>query len=157
MSASGTRTESACRHDHTPAVGCRQVLACAMQPPPHSVRSSKLAAAQQCEAEADARCVLVYASGTWVRRPRRRRPASSSVGHICNEAAMKRRQIEQACGCSMVRGGGGLKVRAHVCLLHSDGVISSLTVVVTCNCLPLRRSRHEATTCWASLRLLHGA
>ena len=35
---------------------------------------------------------------------------------------VKQRLIEQACGCSMVRGGGGLKeVRARLCGWHSSG------------------------------------
>ena len=42
------------------------------------------------------------------------------------------RRIEQACGCSTVRGGGRLKVRAHLCRWHSGG-----------ECLPPRpRTRH---------------
>ena len=31
------------------------------------------------------------------------------------------RLIEQACSCSTVRGGGGLKVLARLCLWHSGG------------------------------------
>ena len=34
---------------------------------------------------------------------------------------MQRRLIEQACGCSTVRGSGGLKVRACFCRWHSGG------------------------------------
>ena len=139
MSASGTRMESA------------------MQSPRHSVRSSKLAAAQQCEAEADSRCVLVSASGTWVTRPCRRRPAPSSVGHLCNAAAVKRRLIEQACSCSIVRGGGGRKVRARVCIRHLGAEASPPPPGIFKCGSHLQRSRHEATTDRASLRLLHGA
>ena len=64
---------------------------------------------------------------------------------VCNRAAMKLRLMEQACGCSTVRGGQAFKVCARLCLWHSDG-----------ECLPprpgtglqcgLQRSRHEAPT-----------
>jgi hypothetical protein len=33
----------------------------------------------------------------------------------------KLRPIEQACGCSTSRGGGGVKVRARLCRWHSGG------------------------------------
>ena len=40
----------------------------------------------------------------------------------CDGAAVKLRAlIEQACTCSTMHGGGGLKVRARLCLWHSDG------------------------------------
>ena len=51
-------------------------------------------------------------------------PAASSACILGNQAAMKLRLIDQACGCSTVRGGGsgsGLKVRARLCLWHVSG------------------------------------
>ena len=38
---------------------------------------------------------------------------------VCNGAAMKLSLMEQACGCCTVQGGGGRKVRARRCRLHS--------------------------------------
>ena len=49
---------------------------------------------------------------------------------------MKLRLIEQACGCSMVRGGGRLKVCAHLCLWHLSGECLPPRSR-TCRCLPL--------------------
>ena len=49
--------------------------------------------------------------------------ARSGTGMLvchCNEAAMKLRLIEQACGCSMVRDCGGRKVRARLCLVKTQ-------------------------------------
>ena len=62
---------------------------------------------------------------------------------LCNEAAMKLRLVEQACGCSTVRDECRLQVRAPPCRRHSCG-----------ECLPLQpaacslvcnESRHEAS------------
>ena len=137
-----------------------------------SDRSSKPAAAPCCESKAASRCVLVFASGTWMesaccedqalarlclslqgsrhqaptnqaslrllRAASQRRPRGAcsslllalgwrdSACHqdnvcLCNGAAIKRRLIEQACGCSVLRVKGGLKVRARRCLWHLDG------------------------------------
>ena len=48
---------------------------------------------------------------------------------LCNGAAMKRRLIEQACGCSVVGGGGGREVRARLCLMDGGvGVVSTSTL-----------------------------
>ena len=38
------------------------------------------------------------------------------VSAFAMNAVMKLRLVEQACGCSLVRGGGGLKVREWLCL-----------------------------------------
>ena len=72
------------------------------------------------------------------------------------------RLIEQACGCSMVRGGGGLQVEG-VCSSLSLALwwrVRAATMIVHAptGVVPLQRSRHEAPpTASASLRLLHGA
>ena len=72
-----------------------------------SDRWSKLAAAPRCEAEADiSRCVLVSAAGGTPTRHL----------HVCvciwrRSSHAKWHLMEQACICSMVRGGGGLKVQ----------------------------------------------
>ena len=42
-----------------------------------------------------------------------RRDQAHAMCSFCNGAAMKLRLVEQACGCSKVRGGDGLKVRAR--------------------------------------------
>ena len=70
---------------------------------------------------------------------------------FATEAAMNLRLIEQACGCSTVRGGGRRKVRAPLCLWR---VLATVAIHLQC---VLQRSRHEAPTDGASLRLLHGA
>ena len=56
---------------------------------------------------------------------------------------MKLRLIEQACGCSTVRGGSGLKVRARLCLWYSVGECLPRQPG-TCMSLPLQRNHHEA-------------
>ena len=57
----------------------------------------------------------------------------------------------------MVHSGGGLKVRAHVCLLHSDEeCLPPPPGTFECGS-PLQCSRHEAPTDPASSLLLHGA
>ena len=68
-------------------------------------------AAQRCEAEAPrrtqhSRCVRVLASrhSSGESMP----PRSDTCDVICNGAALELRLVEQACGCSTVRGGGGL-------------------------------------------------
>ena len=55
----------------------------------------------RCEADMFARCVLVSASGTRVQSACRLRSGTCNVS--CNGAAMKLRQMEQACGCSKVQ------------------------------------------------------
>ena len=75
--------------------------------------SIKRAAAPRCEAEVDAMCVLVSASGTRMESACRRDQAPALIV-VCNGAAMKLRLMEQACGCCTVRGGGGRKVRARL-------------------------------------------
>ena len=73
---------------------------------------------------------------------------------------MKLRLIEQACGCSMVRGGGGHKLGARLCMW---ALVTRRMLLppgqLTCRCSALQRSRRhdEAPTDRASLRLLHGA
>ena len=52
--------------------------------------------------------------------------------------------MESACGCSTVRGGGRLRVRAHV---SAAGTPTSHLQV----CLPLRRSCHEHSDCSSKL------
>ena len=113
--------ESACRRDKPPANG----LPLQRKPPSSSDGSSKVAAAPRCEAEADSRCVLVSAAGTPVESAcREEQPPDTSVQVLtcfafATEAAIKLRQIEQGGGCSTVRGGGRLKVRARLCRWHS--------------------------------------
>ena len=52
-------------------------------------------------------------------------PAAEGVCLLCNQAAMQLRLTDQACSCSTVRGGGGgLKVRARLCLWHLSGECS---------------------------------
>ena len=80
------------------------------RPPSSSDSSSKLAAAPRCKAEADLRCVLVSACGTRV-LPEVEAMHLQVIG-FAPEAAFKLRLIKQACGCSTVRDGGGLKKRA---------------------------------------------
>ena len=93
---------------------------------------------------------------------RRRRTQSTcvlvSASATCNVvigAAIKLRLVEQACSSTTVRGGGGLKVHARVCLRHSDGgCLPPRPRTCTCNDCGLHRSRHQAPTGGASLRLL---
>ena len=73
------------------------------------------AAAPRCEAEADARCVLVSAVCTRMESACRRDHAPALIV-VCTL-----RLMEQACGCSTVQGGGRLKVRARLCRWHSGG------------------------------------
>ena len=42
---------------------------------------------------------------------------------------MKLRLIEQACGCSVVRGGGGLKVHARWCLRNKVAAMVKLRLI----------------------------
>ena len=73
--------------------------------------------AARCMVDRDARCVLVSAFGTRVQIACHHDHAPALIV-CCNGAAMKLRLMEQACdGCSTVRGGQGLKVRARLCLL----------------------------------------
>ena len=111
--------------------------------------------------------VLVSAAGIPVESACRRRdhpPANHlQVVCLCNGAAIKLRQIEQACGCSTVRGRGGLKI----CVLLSaagtpvesacrrrDYQPATIMQVV---CRRLQWSRHQAPKDRASMRVLHGA
>ena len=66
--------------------------------------------------------------------------------------------MEQACdGCSTVRGGQGLKVRARLCFLALRCRVLAAPTKQHLQCV-LQRSRNEAPTDGASLRrLLHGA
>ena len=48
-------------------------------------------------------------------------PTLSSWFACATEPLLDLRLIEQACGCSTVRGSGGLKVRACFCRWHSGG------------------------------------
>ena len=105
-----------------------------------SDRSSKRAAAPRCEKEADSRCVLVFAC-LWALVWRECLPPATKApagvfGSLQTEAAMNLRLIEQACGCSTVREGGGLKVRARVCLPLGTQVERVLAACDqgTCNC-----------------------
>ena len=88
--------------------------------PSSSDRLSKVAAAPpRCVAEADSRCVLVSAAGTPVESACRHDHAPDTCCKrfdFATEAAIKLRLIEQACGCSTVRGGDRPKVRARLCL-----------------------------------------
>ena len=67
--------------------------------------------------------------------------------------------MEQACGCSTVRGGGGVKVRARLCLWRFGGDgLPPRPSICRGGLVPLHWSRHQALTSErASLRLLHGA
>ena len=56
--------------------------------------------------------MLVFASGTWMDSACHQDQAPVCV-HVCNGAAIKRRLTEQTCGCSVLRGLGGLKVRTR--------------------------------------------
>ena len=60
-------------------------------------------------------CVLVSASGT-VSVKECLLPLTKHVQCVLARAAAKKklRLMEQACSCSTVRGGGGVKVRARV-------------------------------------------
>ena len=78
--------------------------------------------------------------------------------HLCIGAVMKLlRLIEQACGCSTVRGGGGLNVRARLCLWQLWWIVLvAMAIKEPAGVVPLQRGRREAPpTDRASLRLLH--
>ena len=74
----------------------------------------------EVEAEVDLKCVLVSASHTCGEECLPPRPGTCKCVCLCNGAAMKLRLMEQACGCS-VMGGGGFKVRARLCFWHYGG------------------------------------
>ena len=80
-------------------------------------RASELAPASWCKVEAGSRCVL--AASRWCSDeeclPQAPRPQHLQVVCLCNGAAMDPRLMvqEQACGCSMVRVRGRLKVGAR--------------------------------------------
>ena len=78
-------------------------------------------------------CVLVSAAGAPTKAP-------AGVFFLCDGDAMNTLHLmEKACSCSTVRGGGGRKVRARLCLWHSNQS--------TCKVyLPLRRSHHARST-----------
>ena len=99
---------------------CLRALPLQRKPPSSSDRSSKVAAAPRCEAEADSRCVLASAAGAPSESACRQDHTPATVGGFAfaTEAAMKLRLIEQACRCSTVRGRGRLKVRARLCRWH---------------------------------------
>ena len=63
------------------------------------------------------------------------------------------------CGCSTVRGGGPAtqSACARLCRRHSERRVCLPPRPGTCNGCVLQRSRHQAPTAGASLRLLHGA
>ena len=78
----------------------------------------------------------------------------ATVRQICTEAAMNNPLIEQACGCSTVRGGGGCTVRARLCRRHSCGECLPPRPA-TCLQFGLHRGRHGAPTARASFELLY--
>ena len=113
-----------------------------------------------CEAEAHSRCMLIFASDTWVESAYRHDHALALIVVCATGAAMKLRQLmKQARGCCTVRGSDKiLKVRARLWLGHS--CCENLPPRPrTCTGCVLRNGRcHEdPTTDVASLRQLHGA
>ena len=67
---------------------------------------------------------------------------------LCNGATMQLRLIGQGCGCSMVRGEGGLMtVSARLCRRHSKQALAGwcrrhLKQAPPAGVLPLQRSRY---------------
>ena len=109
-----TQVESAYRRDQKPAVGLPSQRSRHRAPADRGM----LATATQCEAEAEPRYVVAlclwHSRGEWLPPPPP--PAESDIC-LRNGAAMKLRLIEQACGCSTVRGSGRVKVRGRLLLL----------------------------------------
>ena len=109
--------EIACRQDHAPAGGFAFASEAAM----------KLRLIEQA-----CRCSTMRGAGRLKVRARlcslhSRVESACHQNHapaggfaFASDAAMKKlRLMEQACGCSTVRGGGRLKVRARLCRWHS--------------------------------------
>ena len=95
-------------------------------------------------------CVLVSTASTWMESACR-----CDFRHLQCALQQSRHEAptdDQACGCSKVRGGGGLKVCARHCLWHSGEEyvlprpgICKIVVAMTTS------SRHEAATGRAKL------
>ena len=128
---------------------------------------SKLAATLRCEAGQVCKMRARSGLGQSGAECLSLRPGTCNVSY--NGAAMNLRLMDQACGCSTVRGGQGLKVvvtyydkvRARCCHKHSgaDRVLVAPTRHLQCVRPPIEQpqSCHEAPTDGPRLRLLHHA
>ena len=71
--------------------------------------------------------------------------------HIWLHTHIKLRLVEQACGCCTVHGGGGVKVRARLCLWQSGGQHLQLHHEPAYTDCGLQRNRHASSDWWSKL------
>ena len=116
--ASCTWMENACCEDQAFARLCLSLQGSRHQAPTNQASLQLLRAASQRRPQGA--CSSLPLALGWRMLAARTRHLHDRVC-LCKGAAIKRRLIEQACGCFVLRVKGGLKVSARLCLWHLDG------------------------------------